>query len=281
MQTRDERIHQAQTVGGEDLWQFLKDAHPDVLFHALYNRNVTEDMAIFVAKRRNVSSEVLSLLATDRRFRESYKLKLLICKNPVTPQRVVFSLLKFIRIFDLMDIVKDLNVQVTIRQKIEYMIVERLKSTPSGIQKTLARKANSTLLPAIMACGDESVVRVCLESPSLTEGDVCSIINRSAVSGAVIRLIAADNKWTLHYFVRYALIRNIHAPLVNVVKFLPGMKTSDLRDLYSDPKVPLSTRPFIYRELQERGENVTPECSESYELPVQEDIQISDGSDEV
>jgi hypothetical protein len=59
------------------------------------------------------------------------------------------------------------------------------------------------------------------------------------------------------------------------------MKTSDLRDLYSDPKVPLSTRPFIYRELQERGENVTPECSESYELPVHEDIQISDGSDEV
>jgi hypothetical protein len=30
----------------------------------------------------------------DVRFKESYKLKLAICKNPNTPQRTVFSLLK-------------------------------------------------------------------------------------------------------------------------------------------------------------------------------------------
>jgi hypothetical protein len=37
-----------------------------------------------------------------------------------------------------------------------------------------------------------------------------------------------------------------------VVNFLKDIKTKDLRELYEDPEVPSSTKPFIYRELLER-----------------------------
>jgi hypothetical protein len=267
----EERINDAMTAGSEELWGAVKDPHPEVIVNAVYNRHFTEDMAIFLTKKKNVSAEVLSLLATDRRFKDSYKLKLLLCRNPKTPQRVVVSLLKFLRIFDLSDITKDRHVHINIRQKIELIISEKLKSMPSGIKIALARRANSTILLYIMEYGDESVIKVCLENPALTEGHICRIINRPATGAPVIRQIAADKKWTLRYYVRYALIRNMHAPLVNVVKFIPGMKTADLRDLYEDPKLPSSTRPFIFRELSERGENASAPQDEVYLLSEDED----------
>jgi hypothetical protein len=48
-----------------------------------------------------------SMLAGDIRFKSSYRLKLNLCKNPKTPQKIVLSLLKYLRIFDLGDITKD------------------------------------------------------------------------------------------------------------------------------------------------------------------------------
>src|ERR1700690_3299887 len=105
------------TAGGEELWSAVKDPHPEVVGNAVYNRYFTEAMAIFLAKKKNVSSDLLSLLATDRRFKESYELKLLLCRNPATPQRVIISLLKFLRIFDLSDITRDQHVHINIRQK--------------------------------------------------------------------------------------------------------------------------------------------------------------------
>ncbi|MBA4372782.1 MAG: hypothetical protein C0402_07940 [Thermodesulfovibrio sp.] len=272
----EERIRQARSGEPEDLWQLLKDPHPEVLINVLFNRNFTGDMAVLLAKSRNIPPETLALLATDRRFKDSYKLKFQICRNPRTPQRVVFSLLKFIRIFDLSDIAKDLNVQINLRQKIEGMLAERIRSMPAGMQKALARRANAAILMALMEYGDESVVRICLENPLLTEGHVCGLINRTAVSPAVIRLLAADRKWTLRYYVRYALIRSLHAPLVHVVKFITGMKTTDLRDLYADPKLPLATRPFIFRELQERAEIVGLNSEEIHHLPEEDEDLLSE-----
>jgi hypothetical protein len=125
-----------------------------------------------------------------------------------------------------------------------------------------------------MECGDETVIKVCLDNPALTEGHICRIINRPATGGAVIRVIAEDEKWTLRYYVRYALIRNVHAPLVNVVRFIPDMKTVDLRDLYADPKLPLSTRPFIFRELSERGETTAIPEDDVYRLSGDEDSHL-------
>ncbi len=274
MRPVEDRIKEAVTSEGEELWNAVKDPHPEVAGNAVYNRHFTEDMALFMAKRKNVSAEVLSLLATDRRFKDSYKLKLLLCRNPKTPQRVVFSLLKFLRIFDLSDITRDQHVHINIRQKIEFIISEKLKSMPSGLKIALARRANATILLCIMEYGDEPVIRACLENPALTEGHVCRTINRPATGAPVIRQIAADKKWTLRYYVRYALIRNVHAPLVNVVKFIPGMKTADLRDLYADPKLPLSTRPFIFRELCDRGENAAVPQDEVYLLSGDEDSHL-------
>ncbi len=64
----------------------------------------------------------------------------------------------------------------------------------------------------------------------------------------------------------FALIRNFYTPMARAAKFISRMKINDLKDLYADPKVPSSTKPFIFRELRERGETVDIQQEVAYDL---------------
>lgn len=260
----------------EELWQLLREPSHEVLARAIHNRNFSEEMALFVARQKHADFEVLAFLAHDVRFRDSYKLKVQLCRNPKTPQKVVLSLLKFLRVFDLADVAKDQQVNINIRRKIEYILSERMASMPSGVKKALARRAGGNILALLMEKGDDGVVEACLDSPFLTEGMIYKLLVRSSVKPAFIRLTAEHRKWSSRYYIRYGLIRNFHTPMGYVSRFIKAMKTPDLRDLYSDPKLPSSTRPFIYKELGERGETVLDEEESTFLLSEDEDSHILD-----
>ncbi len=270
----EERLIAAHTAHGEELWELIRDPHPEVILNASLNKNLTEEMAVFIAKKKNTPSEVLGFLANDIRFKDSYKLKLAICKNPKSPQKITISLLKFLRIFDLGDMTRDQNIPINIRQKIEYSISEKIPSLPSGNKAALAKRANSNIVMSLMERGDRSVISKCLESPAITEGHICKIINKKTSKPLAIKMIAEDPKWSLRYSIRFALIRNYHAPMKQVTEFITSMKTADLKELYSDESVPKSTKPFIFRELLERDETVHIGEHETYELSEDEDQSL-------
>lgn len=275
MKAIEERISSAASADCEELWKVIKDPNSDVIYSALGNRNFTVDMALFIAKKRSVPREILGVLASDVRFKDSYRLKIAVCRNPVTPKKITLSLLKFIKIFDLTDMTRDPFLDINIRKKIEYMITEKIPAMPLGLKTALARRANSTVLISLMDHGDERVIGICLESPVMTEAILYKLINRPSTKSAVIRMIAENRKWTLRYLVKYALIRNYHTPTRCSVKFIRLMKTSDLRELYNDPALPISTRPFIYREILDRDEEPDKKDDGFHELSGDEDKDIS------
>lgn len=254
------------------MWQYARDPHPDVISNALLNRALTEEMAVVIAKGKAASAESLGFLAQDVRFRSSHKLKLALCRNPRTPQRITFTLLKFLRIFDLTEVAKDQQVPVAVRQKIEHIVAERVPSMPLGVKTALARRGGTGILMMLMDCGDERVIATCLDSGALTEAHLYKLVSRPATGRAVIALIAGHPKWSCSYHIRFGLIRNFHTPMHLVEKFVTGMKTADLRDLYADAKLPTATRPFIYRELLERGETTEHPPEEVFELQDDEDL---------
>jgi hypothetical protein len=254
----------------EDLWRLVRGQKPELVLNALYDKNLTEEMAIFMAKGKNTPAETLGILAGDVRFKDSYALKLAIAKNPKTPRKVSLRLLKFLRIFDLAEMTKDHLLAVTLRQKIEHSIMEKIPSMASGIKSALAKRANSSIIVKLMEKGDVNVITSCLESPALTEGHIYGLINKTT-KPLLIRMIAEHRKWSLRYSIRFALVRNFYTPMPHVARFIRGLKTQDLKFLYSDPKLPSSTRPFIYRELLERAETVETPKEETYVLDEDEE----------
>ncbi len=271
MTSLQQRLSRAHTAQDEELWTLVRDTHPQVILNLTLNRSLNEEMAIYLAKTRTTPPEALGFLAGDIRFKDSYKLKLTLCRNPKTPPRVSFSMLKFLRTFDLGDLTRDQGVPVTIRQKIELMLTEKIPSMPSGVNIALAKRSNSTIVMAIIARGDNKVVNACLDSPVITETHLCEIINRRGAKPVIIHMISKHPKWSLRYAIKYSLIRNFHTPMAQVTHFIPDMKTTDLRELYCSESLPKSTRPFIFSELRERCQSVEMPEEEIYEIPEADD----------
>src|SRR5512135_1305638 len=230
MVTVQERMRAALSAHGAELWALVRDPDSQVVSQATLNRNLTEEMAVFIAKRKIVPAETLEFLAADARFKGSYMLKVAICKNHRTPHKVTLSILKFIRLFDLSDITRDQHIHINIRQKVESMIAERVPAMPLGNKTALAKRASTNTLLSLMARGDERVIAICLESPSITEAHLYKLINNAQTKPAVIKMLAGHAKWSLSYFIRLALIRNFFTPMPHVVQFIVGMKTADLKE---------------------------------------------------
>jgi len=249
---RDRQL--AASASEEELKPLVYHKSPEVLTILINNRNLTEDLAAVIAGRRNIDSRILETLSHHIRWKDSYKVKLALCKNPKTPQKITSSLLKFLRIFDLADLTRNNALPVNVRARIEGEISEKLPAMALGIKITLAKRASSNVLMRLIEEGLKEAAAVCLDSPYMTEGDIYKIISLEKTSPQVIRMIAEHPKWSARYSVRWALIINKHAPLVAVVKFLKDIKTADLQELYAAPEVPSSTKPYIHRELMERGE---------------------------
>ena len=276
MLSNDDKLKLARTSDSEELWELVRDSSTDVVFNAIFNKNLDEDMAAFIARKKNSSPEVFGLLSADIRFKSSYKLKLAICNNPKTPLKITLSLLKFLRIFDLGDITKNQNLPISIRQKIEYSIIEKISSLPSGVKVALAKRASINIIIPLLEKGDRKVIFSCLESPLLTEDHLYTLINKPKTKHLLLKTIAEHPKWSLRYRIKYLLIRNYYTPMTYVTKFISTLKTADLRELYSDTSLPSSTRPYIFNELALRDESAEIPQDEIYNLSGDEDSDFAD-----
>ena len=276
MLSHDDKMKLNRSADSDELWNLVRDSNPDVVYNTIFNKNLTEDMAVFIARKKNSSPEVLGMLAADIRFKGSYKLKLAICNNPKTPLKTTLSLMKFLRIFDLGDITKNHNIPISIRQKIEYSVFEKISSLPSGVKVALAKRASSNIIVQLLEKGDRNVILSCLESPLLTEDHLCALINKSKTKHLWIKTVAEHPKWSLRYRIKYALVRNYYTPMIYATKFISTLKTADLRELYSDTSLPASTRPYIFQELALRDESAEIPQEEMYDLSGDEDSDFAD-----
>ncbi len=272
MSIEEALLQQARSAQGDELWRFLHLSHPQIIEDAILNRNLSVDMAIFVAKRRNVPIEVLGLLANDIRFKDSLRLKIALCRNPKTPQRIVFGLLKFLPIFDLGDLSRNVTIPIAVRQKVELMITEKAATLPSGVKSALAKRASVNVILFLLEHGERSVIEACLDSPAVTEARLCTLISKKLINSVCIRLISQHPKWSLRYPIRYALLRNLHAPLTHVVRFISEMKTCDLRELYAYDCLSSSLRPYIHSELRLRSESMCHAKDDASGVTEEDDI---------
>jgi hypothetical protein len=256
MNPSDEELKRALTADEDGLRSLVYHPSPQVISRVLLNHNLTEDLALIVASRRNVQPKILESLYHSGKWKESYHIVFALCKNPKTPQKISLALVKTLRIFDLSDLAKNKLVPISVRIKAEAHIKEQILTMPLGIKISLARRASSNVLLKLIEDGMKEVVRVCLNNPLLTEGDISKIIHMKKIASHVIRQIAEHPKWANRYDIRRALIRHNHTPLSCVVTYLNKIKTTDLKELRKDPEVPSSTKPFLYRELLDRGETV-------------------------
>ncbi len=262
-----QRIQLAVEATESDISLFIHDPSPAVIAAVLDNRNLTEEQVLILAGRKNLPPDILESIAKNKRWAESYPIRLVLAKNPKTPLFAALSIARFLRLFDLAEIARSHALPVVYRRKIETLVTEKIPTLPLGVKKTLAKTAAGDILLFLIKDGYPEVVKNCLDNPHLVEAGLYKIISRRTTTAGIIRAIADHKNWTCRPHIKFALIRNEHTPLVRSVQFLTDLRLGDLRELYRDPTLPRSVKPYLHQELLKRG--IDPEqlgCKEDEEV---------------
>jgi hypothetical protein len=274
-ESEDMRSTQAAAASEEEIARYLHDPSPRVIRALLENRRLAEEDVLIIVKRKNLPSDILVMVFKDKRWAESYPVRLALARNPRSPLSVSLTIARYLRFFDLEEITRSHFIPLVFRHKVEMIINERIPTMPLGNKKTLAKKAASSVLLKLLLDADADVVKLCLNNPHITEGHLFKVISRRDTRAETIRMIAEHPNWSSRSLIRFSLTRNENTPLPFSVRFLSEMKIMDLRELYADPSVPVTIRPFIHRELWVRGEEPTMDVKEQvFEIDEEEMAEI-------
>jgi hypothetical protein len=268
----------AAAARAEEIAQYVQDPSARVIRALLGNRQLTEEDILIVANRKNIPADILESIARDKRWSESYPIRLALARNPKSPLSVSLPIARFLRLFDLEEITRSHFIPLVFRHKVEALINERVPTMPLGNKKTLAKKAAGNVLLKLLQDRDAEVVKLCLNNPNMVEGHLFKIISREDTSVETIMMIAGHPNWSTRSLVRFSLVRNARTPLSLSVPFLQSMKLMDLRELYADPSLPITIRPFVHRELVKRGKD--PEqglAEEVFEIKEEEMAELDEG----
>lgn len=280
------RSMQAAAASEEEIASYLHDPSPRVIRALLENRRLTEEDVLIIVKRKNLPSDILEKVFKDKRWSESYPVRLALARNPRSPLSVSLTIARYLRIFDLEEITRSHFIPLVFRHKVEMIINERIPTMPLGNKKTLAKKAAGSVLLKLLLDANAEVVKLGLNNPHITEGHLFKVISRTDTRAETILMIAKHPNWSSRSLIRFSLARNAHTPLSFSVRFLSEMKIMELRELHADPSVPMTIKPFLHRELLRRGEEPKPDVEEQvFEIDeeemaeiVDEEEQKSDGS---
>jgi len=253
-ESEESKREQAAAAGEEEIARYLHDPSPGIIRALLDNRHLDEEDVLIIAQRKNLPPEILEKIFKDKRWSTSYPVQLALARNPKAPLSVSLTIARYLRLFDLEEITRSHFIPLVFRHKAERIISERVFAMPLGNKKTLAKKAVGGVLLKLLQDPNAEVVQLCLNNPHITEGHLFKVITRADTAAETIRMIATHSNWSNRTLIRLSLVRNAQTPLALSVRFLSEMKIMDLRELYADPSVPVTVRPFIHRELLDRGE---------------------------
>ncbi len=118
-----------------------------------------------------------------------------------------------------------------------------------GERKSLARSWRRDVLERLVVDPHADVVRLLLANPHMTEDDILRIATARRTTGSVLNLVVQSRRWSCRARVRRALIRNPRLPVSTALRLVGLLNRTELREIASDPHLPLRLFAAIQRRL--------------------------------
>ena len=242
----------ARSASKEQIALLIHDAREDVLLGLLDNPQFDEKQLCLLLLRKDLSMSLLEEIASRDMWLRNYAVRRGLAFHPHLAHTTGLKIVRELYVSDLVQLTLAPSAAPTLKHLAEELVLARLPQLPPAQKMILARRGSARIAGAILADGQPEAIAIVLESPFLNEGQVLRVLARINAPGRVIAAIASNGRWTQHYSIRLALVRNPQTPLATVLSFLPGISTTDLRILAESSSVPSSVRPHLRRELANR-----------------------------
>jgi hypothetical protein len=249
-----EQLARARTAAREELESLVHEASEEQLLALLENPHLEEPDVTQLLDRLDLPVKVLSAVASAGKWTSSEAIRLRLASHPRTPKRFALAAVRQLYLFDLVRLGLFPSAPPDIRRVAEELILARVPHLPGGEKLTLARRGPSRVAGAILAEGHPQAIKLALGNPFLTESQVLKALAKPDVGERVVAAIAQHPKWSCHYHVRAALVRNPLTPVAYVRLFLPNLTLRDLKGIARLEGLAPHLKTEIRQELARRFE---------------------------
>jgi hypothetical protein len=197
---------------------------------------LSEDQALALLKRSDVTASTLALLGRNPNVMKSRKVLLALATHPRTPRHITIPMLRRLFTFDLLQVVLTPTVAADIKRTAEGQILNRLESLSSGERISLARRASGRVAAALLLDAEVRVISTALDNLHLVEASVVTVLMKHNAPKSLFALVSEHPKWSLRREVQIPLLRSEKTPLERAMELAKNFSEEFLREIVPESR---------------------------------------------
>jgi hypothetical protein len=206
---------------------------------------LSEDAALALLRRPDVSPEVLERLAKNGNVLKYRKVKLALVAHPKTPRHVSLPLIRQLYTFDLMQVALTPAVPADVKLAADEALCNRIETVSSGEKLTLAHRASGRVAGELLLDSEPRVMQAALKNSRLTEALIVQALMRPEATAAFVEAVSHHVQWSLRREVRLALLRNEKTPMARAVEFARNVPVGQLREILQGSRLPKNVKSYL------------------------------------
>jgi len=228
----------------------VPDKNPENLKAMAADAALTEDLALSLLKRADVTAEALEQLGKNGSVLKSRKVKLGLVEHPRTPRHISLPLVRQLYTFELMQVALAPVVPADIKMAADEALCHRMETISAGEKLTLAHRASGRVAGELLLEPEARVVHAALENSRLTEAAIVRALTRHEASGAFVEAVCHHRLWSLRREVRVALLRNEKTPMARAVEFARSLPAGQVREILQGSRLPGNVKELLMKEKE-------------------------------
>ena len=232
------------------LEQAVHSADAEVLKAAVSNPALTEDLALVLLKRTDLTPELLEQLS-KKNVIKGRKVKLALVSHPRTPRYVSVTLVRQMFTFDLMQVALTPVVPADVKKAAEEVLLNRLETLTAGEKLSLARRASGRIAGALLLGPEQRICDAALDNSRLTEGHIVKALTAAKARASFVQAVCGHPKWSVRREIRMALLRSEKLPLSYALEYAHGFQTATVREILRTSKLPAHIKQRVLEALND------------------------------
>jgi hypothetical protein len=231
--------------------ELIHSSDPDALLAAASDPSLTEDLALSLLKRTDLSADVLEALPKNSAVLKGRKVKIALIRHPHTPRHISVPMIRGLYTFDLMNIALTPITPADVKRVADEALIVRVPTISRGERLTLARRASGAVAAALLNDKDPRVIGTALDNSRLTDAAIIKALSTRDASEALVQAVCAHPKWSMRHEVQIALLRNEKTPLARALQFAQRLTAAQLREILQQSPLPAEDKAYLLRESSE------------------------------
>jgi hypothetical protein len=214
---------------------------------------LTPDLALALLQKRDLAPDDVEKISQNAGVMKSRKVRIAVAAHPRAPRRIALRLVREFYTFDLMQFALLPAVAADLKRAADDLLVTRVASITLGERISLARRASTNVVGALLLDKEVRVWQTALENQRLTEAGICRALLRAHATRAFVEAVSHHPKWSLRPEIRMALLRNEKTPLSRAQEFARRLPPAQLRDILHSSRLPQQIKDNLRKELELRS----------------------------